>query len=91
LNPKAINNKTRPLEVYTIVNMSNVGNEENYILKEEVENDPQWVEESIIVKLLHISKTYQHPRSKDLPVYRSQNDQCYYVNYTPHSPIVIDQ
>jgi hypothetical protein len=38
--------------------MSNVGNEKNYILKEEAKNDPQWVEESIIVKLPHISKTY---------------------------------
>jgi hypothetical protein len=85
LNPKAMYNKTRPLEIYTIVNMSNVGNEKNYILKEEAENDPQWVEESIIVELFHISKTYQHPRSKDLPIYRSQNDQHYYVNYMPHS------
>jgi len=58
LNPKAMDNKTRPLEVYTVVNMNNVRNEENYILKEEAENDPQWVEESIIVKLPHISKTY---------------------------------
>jgi hypothetical protein len=86
-----MDNKNRPLEVYTIVNMSNVGNEKNYILKEEVENDLQWVEESIIVKLLHISKTYQHPRSKELPIYKSQNDRCYYVNYMAHSPRVIDE
>ncbi len=82
-----MDNKIRPLEVYIVVNMSNVRNEKNYVLKEEAKNDPQWVEESIIVKLLHISKIYQHPRSKDLPIYRSQKDQCYYVNYMFHSPI----
>jgi hypothetical protein len=86
-----MDNKTRPLKVYTIANMSNARNEEDYILKEKAENDPQWEEESIIVELLHIFKTYQHPRFKDLPIYRSQNDQRYYVNYMPHSPIVIDQ
>jgi hypothetical protein len=84
-----MDNKIRPLEVYTVANMNNAGNEEGYILKENAENDPQWGLEFIIVEILHIFKTYQHPRSKNLPIYKSQNDQCYYVNYMPHSPTVI--
>ncbi len=34
LNPKAMDNKTKPSKVYTTTNMSNVGSEEDYITKE---------------------------------------------------------
>jgi len=37
-----MDNKIRPIEVYTITNMNNVRNEEDYIIEEEVENNPQW-------------------------------------------------
>jgi len=35
LNPKVINNKTRPLEVYIATNLNNVGNEEDYTIEDE--------------------------------------------------------
>jgi hypothetical protein len=47
-------------------------------------------EDSATAELLHITKKYQHLRFEDLPIYRSQNDQCYYVDM-PHSPTMIDQ
>ncbi len=81
-------NKTKPSKVYTTMNVNNVGNEEDYTTKQQVENNPQWGEESIIVELFHIAKTYQHPRFEDL--FMSQNDQHYYVNM-PHSLIMLNQ
>jgi hypothetical protein len=45
LNPKVMDNKTRPLEVYTIVNLNNVGSEKEYTIENEVENNPQWGKE----------------------------------------------
>ncbi len=41
-------------------------------------------------KKIHITKTNQHLRFEDLPIYKSQNDQHYYV-YMPHSPTMINQ
>jgi len=35
-----MDNKTKPLEVYIATNMSNVKNEKNYIIEEEVKNNP---------------------------------------------------
>ncbi len=35
LNPKAMDNKTKPSKVYTTTNVSNVGNEEDYTTNEE--------------------------------------------------------
>jgi hypothetical protein len=35
LNPKVINNKTRPLEVYIATNLNNGGNEEDYTIEDE--------------------------------------------------------
>jgi len=52
--------KIWPLEVYTIVNVNNVGSEKDYTLKEEIENDQQWGNESIVTKLVHIIKIIQH-------------------------------
>jgi len=42
LNPKAMDSKTKTLEVYTATHMSNAMSEEDYTIKEEVENNPQW-------------------------------------------------
>jgi len=42
LNPKAMDSKTKTLEVYTTTHMNNATSEENYATKEEVENNPQW-------------------------------------------------
>jgi len=36
-----MDNKTRPLEVYNVVNLNNVGSEKEYAIKNEVENNPQ--------------------------------------------------
>jgi len=47
LNPKAIDNKTRPSEVYIAINFNNVGSEKEYTIENEVENNPQWGKESI--------------------------------------------
>jgi hypothetical protein len=44
----------------------------------------------VTTELLHIAKKDQHSRFEDLLIYRSQNDQCYYVDM-PHSPTVKDQ
>jgi hypothetical protein len=35
-----MDNKTRPSEVYTIVNLNNAGNEEEYTTNNEIENNP---------------------------------------------------
>ncbi len=40
-----MDNKTRPLEVYIIVNLNNEGSEEEYTIENEVENNPQWGKE----------------------------------------------
>jgi hypothetical protein len=80
LNPKAMDNKTKPLKVYTITNMNNARNENDYTTKEEVENNSQWGEESIITKVFHIVEIDQHPTFEDLPIYMLENDQCYYVD-----------
>jgi len=37
-----MDNKTRPSKVYIVANVSNVGNEEDYKTKKEVENNLQW-------------------------------------------------
>jgi hypothetical protein len=42
LNPKAMDNKTRPSKVYIATNVSNVGNDQDYTPKKEVENNLQW-------------------------------------------------
>jgi hypothetical protein len=52
-----MDNKTRPLEVYTIVNLNNEGSEKEYIIENEAENNPQWGEEYAIAKFLHIVET----------------------------------
>jgi hypothetical protein len=87
MNPKAMGNKIKPSKVYTTTNVSNVGNEKDYTTKQQVENNPQWGEESIIAQLFHIIKTNQHPRFENLPM--SQNDQHYYVN-TPDNLIMLN-
>jgi hypothetical protein len=56
LNPKTMDNKIRPLKVYTTTNMNNVGSEEDYTTKEETKNIPQWEEEFDGVKFLHITE-----------------------------------
>jgi hypothetical protein len=43
------------------------------------------VEDYAIIELLHIGEIIQHPTSKDLPTYKSENDQCYHVDM-PQSP-----
>jgi hypothetical protein len=65
-------NKTKPSKVYITTNVNNVRNEKDYTIEQEVENNPQWGEESIVADLFYIIKTNQHPRSEDLPM--SQND-----------------
>jgi len=39
LNPKAMDNKTKPSKVYTAVNLNKVRNEEEYTKENEVENN----------------------------------------------------
>jgi hypothetical protein len=36
------------------VNLNNAGNEKDYTINEEVEINPQWEKESIVVKLFYI-------------------------------------
>jgi hypothetical protein len=55
LNPKAVDKKIRPSEVYTIVHLNNVKNEEEYTIENEAKNNPQWGKESIVAKFLHIA------------------------------------
>jgi len=54
--------------------VNNVGNEEDYITKEEAKNTQQWGEEFVVVELLHIVQTIQHPTFEDLPTYMLKND-----------------
>jgi hypothetical protein len=62
-----MDNKTKPLKVYIATNVNNARSEEYYTTKEEVENNLQSGEKSTTTEL-HITKTNQHPRSKDLPI-----------------------
>jgi len=71
-----MDDKIKPLEVYTVINLNNVGSEKYYIVEEEVENNLQWGEEYVALELLHTTKTYQYPTFKDLPIYKPKNDQC---------------
>ncbi len=50
----------------------------------------QWGEEFVVAELLHIAKTNQHPTFEHSPIYRLENDQCYYVDM-PQSPTMIEQ
>jgi hypothetical protein len=50
-----MDNKTRTSKVYIIVNLNNVGSEEEYTTKNEVENNPQWGKESNVAKKFHIA------------------------------------
>jgi len=85
-----MDNKIRPLEVYSIINLNNARNEEEYTIENEAENNPQWGEEFIAIELLHIVEIDQCPTSKDPPIYKPENDQRYYVDM-PESFIVIEQ
>jgi hypothetical protein len=49
-----MDSKTTPSKVYIPTNLNNARNEENYIIKEEIENNLQWGKEFAIVELLHI-------------------------------------
>lgn len=53
-----MDNKTKPLKVYTETNMNNAGSENHYTTKEEVESNSQWGKESTITKVFHIVETY---------------------------------
>ncbi len=58
INPKAMDNKTRPSEVHTIAtNINNAKSEEDYTTKEEAKNNQQWGEDFVIVELFHIGST----------------------------------
>jgi hypothetical protein len=90
LNPKVMDNKTKPSEVYIVVNFNNARNEKEYIIKNEVKNNLQWGEESTTIEFLHMVETDQHLTSKDPPIYRPENDQHYYVDM-PQSLTMIEQ
>jgi hypothetical protein len=66
--------KTRPSEVYTEVNLNNVGSEEEYTKENEVENNPQWGKKYVVAKLLHIVETNQHLTYEDPPIYKLEKD-----------------
>jgi hypothetical protein len=57
LNPKAIDNKIRPSKVYIATNLNNGRNEKDYIIEDEVKNNPQWGEGFVIIKLMHAIET----------------------------------
>jgi hypothetical protein len=42
LNPKVMDNKTKPWNIYTITNLNNARSEKDYTTEKEVENNPQW-------------------------------------------------
>jgi hypothetical protein len=50
-----MDNKIKPLKVCTTTNMNNVGSEEDYTIKEEAKNNPQWGEEFVVTRFLHIA------------------------------------
>jgi hypothetical protein len=85
-----MDNKIIPSKVYIELNLNIARSEEEYIIENEVKNNPQWGEESVTIKLFHIAKTNQCLTSKDPPIYRLENDQCYYV-YMFQSLTMIEQ
>jgi hypothetical protein len=59
-----MDNKTRPSEVYTAINLNNAGSEEEYTIGKEVENNLQWGKESTTIELFHIVEMDQRPTSE---------------------------
>ncbi len=92
--PKLIDNKIWPLEIYTITNINNHGNDQKeYTLDEKIDcNQSQKLkEEFVVVKLFHKTKTSIHQITpKDHPTSRLEFDQCYYVNML-QSPTMIEK
>jgi len=81
INLKAMDSKTRPLEVYTIAaNINNAKSEEDYTTEGEAENNQQWGEDFVAVEFFHIGETIQHPTFKNLPLYMLKKNQRYYVD-----------
>jgi hypothetical protein len=70
--------------------VNNVRSEEDYTTKEKAKNIQQWGEEFVVVELLHITQTVQHPTFEDLPTYMLKNNLCYYVNML-QSPLMTEQ
>jgi hypothetical protein len=70
-NPKAMDNKLRPSEIYTATNITDHGSDqEEYTSNEEIDRNQsqQWREESIVAKFLHMAKTLVHQTTpKDHP------------------------
>jgi acetylglutamate synthase len=73
-----MDNKTRPSKVYIAMNLNNARNEEEYT----IENEAKIILNGERNLLLHnfSIEIDQHPTSKDPPIYRPENDRCYYVN-----------
>jgi hypothetical protein len=86
-----MDSKTRPSKVYTTtININNARSEKDYTIEEETENNQQWGEDFDAIELLYIGETSQHLTSEDLPTYKPENDQHYYVDM-PQSPITREQ
>ncbi len=43
-----MDNKTRPSNVYTAINLNNAKNEKEYTIENEIENNPQWGERNLL-------------------------------------------
>jgi len=91
-NPKAMDNKTRPLEIYTTRNINNHGcDQEEYTSDEQTDynKSQQWREKFTIVELFQIAKTLVHQTTlEDHPTNMLKFDQHYYVDM-PQNPTVI--
>jgi hypothetical protein len=63
-----MDNKTQPLEIYTSTNINNHGNDqEEYTLDEQTyhNQNQQWREEFVVVKLIHIAETSIHQTTRE--------------------------
>jgi len=92
-NPKAMDNKTRPLEIYTTKNINHGNDQEDYTSDEQIDYNKtqQWKEEFTIVEPFHIAKTSIHQTTlENHPTNMLKFDQHYYVDM-PQSLTVIKE
>jgi hypothetical protein len=89
-----MDNKTQPSKIYTSTNINNHGSDQKeYTSNEQTDHNQnqQWREESVVVKLLHIVETSIHQTTREYHLTdRLKFDQRYYVDM-PQKPAMIEK
>lgn len=88
LNPKAMEHRTRPLDIYiTPTTSANEEGDEDYNLDDEAKGNHQWEDHFVAIKLLNIVGIVQKKTSTNNLI-TSTNEPIWYYVEIPHTPIV---